>query len=126
MAPNKAVTRPKILVAEDDPGVRMTLEFVLEDEGFDVRFAEDGEQALALALADVPDVILLDQMMPKMNGKEVLLALRKSDSTASIPVLVLSGMARGAADEWPGAEFIGKPFSPDELVDRIREVLNSA
>ena len=125
MTPNKSLTRPKILVAEDDPGVRLTLEFVLEDEGFDVSFAEDGEQALAQALADPPDVILLDQMMPKMNGKEVLIALRKSSSTASIPVLVLSGMARGAADEWPGAEFVGKPFSPDELVKRIREVLEA-
>ena len=125
MAPNKAGTRPKILVAEDDPGVRLTLEFVLEDEGFDVMFAEDGEQALAFALAEIPDVILLDQMMPKMNGKEVLIALRKSKSTESIPVLVLSGMARGGADEWPGAQFVGKPFSPDDLVDRIREVLKS-
>ena len=112
-----------VLVAEDDPSVRMTIEFVLKDEGFDVLLAEDGEQALSLALEATPDVILLDQIMPKMDGKEVLTALRKEDSTKDIPVLVLTGMARGEPSEWPGATFVGKPFSPDALVQRIREVL---
>ena len=112
-----------MLVAEDDPSVRMTIEFVLKDEGFDVLLAEDGEQALTLALEAQPDVILLDQIMPKMGGKEVLAALRKDDSTKDIPVLVLTGMARGEASDWPGATFVGKPFSPDALVQRIREVL---
>jgi DNA-binding response OmpR family regulator len=103
--------------------VRMTLEFVLEDEGFSVVLAEDGEQALALALSETPDVILLDQIMPKLDGKQVLTALRESASTRDIPVLVLTGMARGAPEDWPGAHFVGKPFSPDELVERIRKVL---
>lgn len=112
-----------VLVAEDDASVRMTIEFVLNDEGFDVILAEDGEQALNLALKSKPDVILLDQIMPKMDGKEVLMALRADDSTKDIPVLVLTGMARGEASEWPGATFVGKPFSPDALVQRIRDVL---
>lgn len=112
-----------VLVAEDDPSVRMTIEFVLKDEGFDVLLAEDGEQALSLALEAKPDVILLDQIMPKLDGKEVLAALRRDDSTKDIPVLVLTGMARGEPSEWPGATFVGKPFSPDALVQRIREVL---
>lgn len=112
-----------VLVAEDDPSVRMTIEFVLKDEGFDVLLAEDGEEALRLALGSNPDVILLDQIMPKMDGKEVLTALRKDPSTSSIPVFVLTGMARGDESEWPGAFFVGKPFSPDALVQRIRDVL---
>ena len=112
-----------VLVAEDDPSVRMTIEFVLKDEGFEVLLAEDGEEALRLALGSPPDVILLDQIMPKMDGKEVLAALRKDPSTQDIPVFVLTGMARGLESDWPGAFFIGKPFSPDTLVDRIREVL---
>jgi DNA-binding response OmpR family regulator len=58
-----------------------------------------------------------------MDGKEVLAALRADASTAHIPVVVLSGMARGAPADWPGAHFVGKPFSPDALVKRIREVL---
>lgn len=112
-----------ILVAEDDSSVRMTLEFVLEDEGFDVLFAEDGEQALKLAQEHLPDCILLDQMMPKMDGKEVYAALRAGAATREIPVLVLTGMSRSSSEEWAGAQFVGKPFSPDELVDRIRRTL---
>jgi DNA-binding response OmpR family regulator len=115
-----------VLVAEDDQSVRMTIEFVLQDEGFDVLLAEDGEQALQMALESKPDVILLDQIMPKMDGKEVLLALRAEDSTRDIPVLVLSGMAKGPSSDWPGAHFVGKPFSPDALIKRIREVLGPA
>lgn len=114
---------PKILVAEDDVSVRMTIDFVLSDEGFNVLLAEDGEQALTLARAELPDVILLDQMMPKLDGKQVLTALRERSSTRSIPVFVLSGMSRGAPGEWPGADFIGKPFSPEELVGLIRKRL---
>jgi DNA-binding response OmpR family regulator len=101
----------------------MTLEFVLEDEGFDVLVAEDGEAALRAAEDRIPDVILLDQMMPKMDGKQVLLALKKGEATSSIPVLVLSGMARGDEEEWPGAHFVGKPFSPEDLIDRISYVI---
>ncbi len=115
--------RPVVLIAEDDPSVRMTLEFVLEDEGFDVLVAEDGEVALRLSLRERPDVILLDQIMPKMDGKAVLAALRSEDTTRSIPVLVLTGMAKGASHDWPGARFIGKPFNPEYLVDQIRIVL---
>lgn len=114
---------PKILVAEDDASVRLTIEFVLEDEGFEVFLAEDGEQALRIAQTELPDVILLDQMMPKLDGKQVLHALRADESTKDIPVFVLTGMARGAPEEWPGAKFVGKPFSPDELVHLIRERL---
>ena len=110
-------------MAEDDASVRLTIEFVLNDEGFNVLLAEDGEQALTMARSELPDVILLDQIMPKLDGKQVLSALRETDSTRSIPVFVLTGMSRGAAEDWPGAEFVGKPFSPDELVARIRKRL---
>jgi DNA-binding response OmpR family regulator len=120
------LARPVVLIAEDDPSVRLTLEFVLEDEGFDVLSAADGEEALRVATERHPDVILLDQMMPKMDGRTVLGALRNAAGTSAIPVFVLTGMARGPEDEWPGAHFVGKPFSPDELVERIRAVLPGA
>jgi two-component system phosphate regulon response regulator PhoB len=116
------VSRPRVLVAEDDASVRMTLQFVLEDEGFDVIMAEDGEQAVAVAREERPDVILLDGMLPKLEGREVYSALRGDASTKEIPVLVLSGMVR-EQDDWPGAHFVGKPFSPDELIRRIHDVL---
>lgn len=111
----------KVLVAEDDASVRLTIQFVLEDEGFDVLLAEDGEEALKLAKANIPDVILLDQIMPKLDGKQVLHALRADEATRDITVFVLTGMSRGAPEEWPGAEFVGKPFSPDDLVQLIRK-----
>lgn len=114
---------PKVLVAEDDPSVRLALQFVLEDEGFDVFMATDGEEALALARSESPDVILLDQIMPKMDGKEVLAALRDDPTTRDVHVLVLSGMSRGSPEDWPGAHFVGKPFTPDDLVARIRALL---
>jgi DNA-binding response OmpR family regulator len=123
--------KPLVLIAEDDAGVRMTLEFVLADEGFEVLSAEDGEQALSLALERSPDAILLDGRMPKLTGKQVLTALRALKATAETPVFVLTGMDpafenEGGADaEWPGAHFIGKPFDPDELVEGIRRVLDA-
>ena len=112
-----------ILVAEDDASVRMTLEFVLRDEGFEVIFARDGEEAVSLAQGCLPDVILLDKIMPKMDGKDVLIALRADEKTSDIPVFVLTGMARGPGDDWPGAHFIGKPFSPEHLIQKINAVL---
>ena len=117
------MSRPLVLVAEDDFNVRLTLEIVLEDEGFETLMASDGEEALAAARSSAPDVILLDQIMPKLDGKQVFEALKADDSTKDIPVLVLSGMERGVPSEWPGAVFVGKPFSPEELVRRIRGVL---
>ena len=117
------MTRPVVLVAEDDASVRLTLEIVLQDEGFEVLFAHDGEEALRVARDSIPNAILLDQIMPKMDGKEVLAALRSDDSTSGIPVFVLTGMDRGAADEWPDAHFVGKPFSPGDLVSRLRKAI---
>lgn len=111
----------KVLVAEDDASVRLTIQFVLEDEGFDVLIAQDGEEALQIARAEHPDVILLDQIMPKLDGKQVLHALRADEATRDVAVFVLTGMSRGAPEEWPGAEFVGKPFSPDDLVQLIRK-----
>ncbi len=125
--------RPVILVAEDDDSVRMTLEFVLEDEGFEVVTAADGQEALGAALTRVPDAILLDQMMPKLSGRQVLEALQLRDETRSIPVFILSGMDPSlrlpgvegdVADQWAGAQFVGKPFDPEELVAGIRRALS--
>jgi CheY-like chemotaxis protein len=122
-----------ILVAEDDESVRMTLEFVLEDEGFEVLLAADGEEALGIALDRLPDAILLDQLMPKLSGRQVLDVLQVRDETRSIPVFILSGMDPSlrmpgvegdVAEQWLGAQFVGKPFDPEELVTSIRRALS--
>lgn len=115
------MTPPLVLVAEDDPGVRMSLELVLDVEGFDVVSAADGEQALTLAIARLPDVILLDHFMPKLPGKEVLAALRARPDTKDIPVVVLTGM--DPDEGWDGAHFVGKPFVPHVLIEKIQEIL---
>jgi DNA-binding response OmpR family regulator len=120
------VSRPIVLVAEDDPSVRMMIEFLLEDEGFDVILAEDGERALDMARSTSPDAILLDLMMPKLDGREVLSRLRAREETARIPVFLLTGMSRNAVSEAPGARYVSKPFSPDELVHSIRDVIDSS
>lgn len=117
------MSEPLVLVAEDDASVRLTIELVLQVEGFDVVCAEDGEQAVRIAQEAHPDVILLDQVMPRMDGKSAFAILKQNASTSDIPVFVLTGMADGD-EQWPGAHFIGKPFSPDHLVERIRNVLS--
>ena len=117
-------SQPVVLVAEDDPSIRLALEFLLKYEGFQVVFAEDGLKALEVAKNDLPDVILLDHVMPKMDGKEVFAALKDHEPTSAIPVLVLTGMARTDSAEWQGADFIGKPFSPDDLVARIKDAID--
>ena len=111
-------------MAEDDPSIRLALEFVLKYEGFDVVFAEDGAKALELAKNGLPDVILLDHVMPKMDGKQVFAALKDHEPTRTIPILVLTGMSRSETTDWAGADFISKPFSPDELVERIRVAID--
>ncbi|MDP9224800.1 MAG: response regulator [Actinomycetota bacterium] len=121
----RAVDGQVVLIAEDDASVRMTLAFVLEDEGFQILVAPDGEAALRIASTELPDVILLDRIMPKMDGKQVFLALRRGERTRDIPVLVLSGMERDWDGDWEGAEFVGKPFAPEDLIARIRRVLGS-
>ena len=114
-----------VLVAEDDASVRLTVDFLLSDEGFDVRLASDGHEALTMARAIRPDVILLDQRMPKMDGRQVLKELRLDPSTSAIPVIVLTGLSKGSPGDWPGAHFVGKPFRPEELVDCVRSAVHS-
>ena len=116
-------TKPVVLVAEDDASIRMTLEYLLGFEGYELLFASDGHQALDLARRKLPDIILLDQVMPKMDGRQVFRELKAHSPTRAIPVLVLSGMPTERDNEWQGAHFIAKPFGIDELLDSIKGVL---
>lgn len=115
-------SRPVVLVVDDDPDLRMLANMQL-GEGFDVIQASDGEECVKKALGEQPDVILLDMMMPGMNGAEVLTALSSDPATADIPVIFLSalgttddkirGLDSGAVD------YIAKPAEPKELVARV-------
>ena len=121
---------PSILIVEDELDLLELLRFNLEREGFDVVTATSGAQALAAARADPPDLVLLDRMLPGMEGLEVCRALKKKPATAAVPVILLT--AKGEeADVVQGLEagaddYVTKPFSPRVLLARVRAVLRRA
>jgi DNA-binding response OmpR family regulator len=120
--------KKKILVAEDEPDIRGLVAFSLRYAGYEVVEATDGQEALDKALSELPDLILLDVRMPRMNGYEVCGSLKIEEATAKIPVLFLS--ARGQESEIKrglelGAEeYILKPFAPNELYRRVGAILD--
>ncbi|MCP3990195.1 MAG: response regulator [Actinomycetia bacterium] len=118
------------LVIEDDADIRALVAFKLRQADFEVAEEGDGEAGLAAATSIEPDVILLDWMMPKLSGIEVLLRLRATESTASIPVIMLTARAQESEIERGFAagadDYIVKPFSPRELQSRVEAVLNRA
>jgi DNA-binding response OmpR family regulator len=117
----------RILVVEDEPDMVELIRYNLEKEGFRVDAAADGEQALSKAPRVLPDLVLLDLMLPGLDGLEVMRRLRASREGAALPVILLTAKA-GEADRVVGLElgaddYIVKPFSPRELVARIKAVL---
>jgi DNA-binding response OmpR family regulator len=118
---------PVLLVADDDEDILMLVQLRLARSGYDVVVARDGEEALRLARERHPDLAVLDWMMPKASGLEVLRSIRADEQTASIPVVMLTaraseqdieqGIAAGADD------YIAKPFSPQELASRVQTIL---
>ena len=119
--------RPLVLVADDDPDIRSLVTLRLEKSGYEVVAAGDGEQALAKALERIPDVALLDVMMPKLDGYEVTERLREQDETRHLPVILLTArvqetdIARGV--EAGADDYVKKPFSTGELRDRVQAAL---
>jgi DNA-binding response OmpR family regulator len=120
-------TAKRILVAEDDPVTRRFVVSLLEEKGYEVLVAEDGEHAVATALAAAPDLIVCDLVMPYRDGYEVLRAIRNDERTSDIPVLILSmrdreeDIIRGF--EQGADEYVVKPFNARELVYRVRRLL---
>ena len=118
----------RVLVVDDDPQVLKLLQVNLELEGYDVISASDGDQALEVAWAELPDAVVCDVMMPGTDGLTVLRQLRAAPKTAKIPFVVVSAKAQRsdikAAIEMGADRYITKPFDPQELVDAVAEVLN--
>jgi DNA-binding response OmpR family regulator len=112
-----------VLIVDDEPDIRRLVSFSLKRHGFDVIEATDGLAACAVAEAQHPDIILMDVMMPLMNGFEASRRLKENAATANIPILMLSaksqvyeqeeGLESGALD------YITKPFTPAELVEQV-------
>jgi len=120
----------KILIADDSPTIRMLVTARLEADGYQVIQAEDGAQAVALARAEQPDAYVLDKVMPKLDGFEVVQRLRAAPETAGSPIVMLTDRA-GESDVLGGLElgvdeYMPKPFSPQELSARLHRVLARA
>jgi two-component system, OmpR family, alkaline phosphatase synthesis response regulator PhoP len=121
------VAKGKILVVDDEIYIVHILDFSLGIEGYEVMTALDGEQALSKVAQDKPDLIVLDIMMPKLDGYETCKALKSNPETKGIPVILLSAKGRNV-DQKVGFEvgaddYITKPFSPRKLVERINAIL---
>jgi two-component system alkaline phosphatase synthesis response regulator PhoP len=121
------VAKGKILVVDDEIYIVHILDFSLGIEGYEVMTALDGEQALAKVAQNRPDLIVLDIMMPKLDGYETCKALKQNPATHDIPVILLSAKGRNV-DQKIGFEvgaddYITKPFSPRKLVERINAIL---
>jgi two-component system alkaline phosphatase synthesis response regulator PhoP len=122
--------KEKILIVEDDKDIIKMLEYNLKKEGFKVIAAHDGEDALDSALRQYPDLILLDLMLPGMDGLEICKSLKNENKTSLIPIIMLTAKSQ-ESDKVVGLElgaddYITKPFSPRELIARIKAVLRRA
>jgi DNA-binding response OmpR family regulator len=116
-----------ILVADDDQDILELVAFRLERAGYEVMTAGDGEQALATARERRPDLAVLDVMMPKLTGYEVVKAMRSEEETSRIPVILLTARVQEAdvsrGFEAGADDYIRKPFSPQELRARVEAIL---
>lgn len=120
----------KILVVDDEPNIVLSLEFLMQQAGFEVSTALDGETALALVNETPPDLVLLDISLPGISGFEVLEQLRSQAAFKRLPIVMLTahgreverekGLALGADD------YITKPFSTRQLVEKVQTLLNES
>jgi len=117
----------KILIAEDERDIRDLITYTLQFAGYEVVSAGDGEEAVRLALQEMPDLVLMDVRMPRMTGYEACKAIKADEKTKGIPVVFLSAKGQEAeiqAGMQAGAvEYMVKPFSPDQLTTRVQVVL---
>ena len=116
----------RVLLAEDEPNIVESLTFILERSGFDVATTTNGRQALEVALSDTPDILILDVMLPELDGYEVLRRLRADARTKTLPVLMVT--AKGPREDREtamkcGADmFITKPFVNSELIAAVEKL----
>ena len=120
----------KVLIADDEPNILISLEFLMRREGHQVLLARDGVEALALIRSERPALVLLDVMMPGKSGIEVCQAVRADETLAGTLILMLTAKGRDtdvAKGLGVGADgYITKPFSTRELAQRVREMLGGA
>ena len=117
----------KIVLAEDEPQIARLVEFKLKKEGYQVTWKENGEEALEAIKAEEPDLVILDVMMPVMDGYEVLRRLKEDENLKSIPVIMLTARAQERdvvkGIDLGAEDYITKPFHPAELLARVKRIL---
>lgn len=120
----------KIVLAEDEPQIARLIEFKLKKEGYSVTWKENGEEALKAIKEDKPDLILLDIMMPVMDGYEVLRRVKEDENLRSIPVIMLTARAQEKdvvkGIDMGAEDYITKPFHPAELLARVKRILGKS
>jgi DNA-binding response OmpR family regulator len=117
----------RILLADDEEDIKTVVTMFLQSEGFEVVTAFDGLDALEKAQSEKPDLILLDLMMPVLDGYEVCKRLRANEQTANIPVLILTAAtqkeSRARAFRVGAKDYLVKPFEPERLLEKIQKIL---
>lgn len=128
--PAANVTAKRVLIVDDEPNIVMSLEFLMKRAGYEVRVARDGEAALAAIAESAPDLILLDVMMPKLDGFAVCESVRKRRELADVKVVIVSARGREVEKERGlalGANaYVTKPFATRDLVAQVEKLLGSA
>lgn len=122
----------KLLIVDDEPHIRMLIEQTLEDledEGVELLFAENGEEALQLITEEKPNLVFLDVMMPKMNGMEVCQKVKKELNLSEVYIILLTAKGQ-EVDRQKGLDmgadrYMTKPFDPDEMLVIAEEILNT-
>jgi two-component system phosphate regulon response regulator PhoB len=121
------MSKYKVLLADDDPGLRKLVGTTLGTDDFRLYHAADGEQTLAIARSEHPDIILLDINMPKKNGLEVCRDIKTSPETGDIKIVMLTASGsdadRAVAEEAHADDYFVKPFSPVALLNKIYDLL---
>ena len=120
--------KKKVLIVDDEPNVRRLSRIILSKK-FDVCEAEDGKQAIDMAHTQKPDVILMDMMMPKMDGLTACYAIKNNPATKSIPIIMVTAIGfelNIKLSQQMGANaYVTKPFAPKDLFDKIAQVLQA-
>lgn len=121
------MAKKKVLVVDDEPNILLSLEFILEEEGYDVHVARDGEEALEAAEIVRPDLVLLDVAMPRRDGYEVCRILRDRPEFTGVKVIMLTAkgqpLERKKGIEVGADLYVTKPFGTTELLEKVRSVL---
>lgn len=119
-----------ILVVDDEPHIRRVTELSMKPLGRRVLTAGNGQEAITIAAKEMPCVILLDHVMPVMDGKDALARLKADPTTRDIPVIILSARGQLAVGQYSGFEsatlFISKPFSPSMLRQEVRRLISQS